>query len=324
MKKLWKLYVASAIIVFVLPAIILIPYSKKQQRKISDDPTVSTVNEENVVPTELTVTVVDENQVVQSFSVDEYLVGVVLSEMPADFEPEALKAQAVVARTYTLRRKDKIRKHDTADICTEPGCCQGYISPDDYLKGGGSEASVEKIRNAVTSTRGIVVTYQGELAEATYFSCSGGKTEDAAAVWGSDVPYLQATQSPGEEKATHFTDTVHFTATQFREKLGRDMEGAPANWVENISYTEGGGVDVMRICGVDYKGTELRNMLGLRSTAFRLTAVGDTITITTKGFGHRVGMSQYGADAMAVQGASYEEILTYYYNGVEVSTYQEG
>lgn len=267
------------------------------------------------------ISVVDEQGNVHNMEMGEYLTCVVLCEMPANFEPEALKAQAVVARTYALRRQKKGSKHPNGDICMDASCCQGYISVEEYLASGGQKDAVDKIRSAVEETEGEVLLYDGELIEATYFSCSGGLTEDASAVWGSDIPYLQATESPGEEKATHYTDTVQYSTEEFADRLGRSIETSPSSWIENVTYTAGGGVENMRICGVDYPGTELRSLLGLRSTAFRLSIVGDTVTITTKGYGHRVGMSQYGADAMAVQGKTYEEILKHYYQGVELSQY---
>lgn len=322
MRNGFKIAICAAIIAFVLPMLILRPNPKQKSKQSTEEATDQPKADTQVEQAELSVSVLDNDGIVQNFPLNEYLVGVVLSEMPADFELEALKAQAVVARTYTLRRKEIARKHDAADVCMDPGCCQGYRSTEDYLSKGSAESSVDKIRNAVNSTSGVVLTYQGELVEATYFSCSGGMTEDASAVWGSDVPYLKATESPGEEKATHYTDTVQFTSGQFSEMLGIQATGSPANWIEHVSYTNGGGVESMEICGSVFSGTELRKLLGLRSTAFRLTVVGETVTITTKGYGHRVGMSQYGADAMAVNGASYEEILKHYYQGVQISVYK--
>ncbi len=256
---------------------------------------------------------------IEQMELDDYLTKVVLCEMPADFEQEALKAQAVVARTYALRRLERGDKHADAAVCTDSACCQGYLTEEDFLSGGGSREQLEKVRSAVSETTGEVLMYQGALAEATYFSCSGGMTEDAKAVWGSDIPYLQAIKSPGEEQASHYTDTVSFAASDFSNKIGDKLSGQPETWVESTTYTQGGGVDTIRICGKDYKGTEIRKLLGLRSTAFVITAVGNRITITTKGFGHRVGMSQYGADAMAVKGSSYKEILDYYYNGTTIT-----
>ena len=235
----------------------------------------------------------------QQMSLREYLVGVVLAEMPADFEPEALKAQAVVARTYTRKRMEG-SKHEGACVCMDPGCCQGWKSVEDYLSQGGRAASVEKIRSAVAETDGLVLCYDGKLIDATYFSCSGGTTEDAVAVWGQDVPYLQSVQSPGEEEAPRFTDTVTFSPAQLAGKLGLSGTGDPAEWFGSVTYTDGGGVEAMVIRGQTFTGTQLRQKLGLRSTAFSVRASADAITITTRGFGHRVGMSQYGAQAMAL------------------------
>ncbi len=243
-----------------------------------------------------------------------YLVGVVLGEMPADFAEEALKAQAVVARTYALRRVTQGTKHPGGGVCTDYACCQAYTDPGQWE----DAAQVETIRAAVAATAGQVLVYEGALIDATYFSCSGGRTEDALAVWGADVPYLQATDSPGEEEAVHFTDTVTFTAREFAACLGKDLAGMPAQWFGTVTYTQGGGVEKLEICGEAYTGTELRERLGLRSTAFRLTVVGDHITVTTRGYGHRVGMSQYGADAMARKGSLYTQILTHYYQGTQI------
>ncbi len=254
---------------------------------------------------------------------EDYLIAVVLREMPASFETEALKAQAVVARTYALRRHTLGGKHPEASVCTNSGCCQGYYSPEAFLRDGGSKDSLEKVSNAVHATAGEVLIYDSELIEATYFSCSGGMTEDAAAVWGSEVPYLVATKSPGEEEAEYYVDTVTFTTTEFSERLGVSALVQSGVFVESVDYTAGGGVSQICICGKNFKGTTVRKKLGLRSTAFAISVVGNTVTITTKGFGHRVGMSQYGADAMAVQGSTYQEILTHYYQGTELITYAE-
>ena len=138
------------------------------------------------------------------------------------------------------------------------------------------------------------------------------------AVWGRDFPYLRATDSPGEEEAVHYTDTVYFTEKEFQNALGISLPGTPDGWFGFTTYTSGGGVNTIRIGGRDYKGTELRKLLGLKSTAFTVSANPKGVTITTKGYGHRVGMSQYGADAMAEGGSSYEQILSYYYQGTSL------
>lgn len=256
---------------------------------------------------------------VKEMDMDTYITGVVLAEMPAYFEEEALKAQAVVARTYARKAYVHGGKHGDGSVCTRSSCCQAYRSEADYLEEGGTQESADRIRSAVLATSGYVLTYGGVLIEATYFSCSGGSTEDAEAVWGADFPYLQAVDSPGEEEAAYYTDTVTFTAERFRTLLGAELNGSPENWFGEATYTAGGGVATMLIGEQSYQGTRLRSLLGLRSTAFEIAAEGQTITVTTHGYGHRVGMSQYGADAMAVTGSTYQEILAHYYQGTQLS-----
>lgn len=268
-----------------------------------------------------TVTVQHDDGTTEQMDLQTYLVRVVLAEMPTSFPKESLKAQAVVARTYAARRQVS-EKHPGGAVCLQASCCQGYREEKNYLKAGGSEEALEKVRRAVEDTAGQVLTYEGELIDATYFSCSGGSTEAAVAVWGSDVPYLQAVQSPGEEEAAYYTEELAFTAQDFAACVGFANEGDPEGWFADITYTDGGGVDRITIRGVEYRGTRLRSLLGLRSTAFQIRVDGNWIYITTHGYGHRVGMSQYGAKAMAEAGSSYEEILSHYYIGTSLEKWQ--
>lgn len=248
----------------------------------------------------------------------DYLKGVLLAEMPVDFDAEALKAQAVVSRTYALRRNTVGNKHPQGAVCTESSCCQAYRSVEDFLSNGGTEEMLNRITQAVESTQNQVLTYQGELIEATYFSCSGGRTEDALAVWGTDIPYLQAVDSPGEEGAAHFVDTAEFSVSEFAALLGISPSRADLG---AVTYTEGGGVATIMIGEKLFSGTQVRQKLGLRSTAFSIYKSGEKIYISTRGFGHRVGMSQYGAEAMAVRGSGYREILYHYYPGTQLTAY---
>jgi len=262
----------------------------------------------------VTIAVVHDGAV-QQMDLEEYVAAVVLAEMPAYFEVEALKAQSVVARTYTQKAYTTGGKHGDGSICTNPSCCQAYITESDYIDQGGTEENVDKIRSAVLATSGYVLTYEGQLIEATYFSCSGGSTEDAVAVWGTDFPYLRSVSSPGEEEAAYYTDTVTLTKQQLESALGVTLTESSADWFSSLTYTTGGGIHSADIGGKNFAGTQLRSILGLRSTAFDLTPGENCITITTRGFGHRVGMSQYGADAMAASGSTYPEILAHYYQG---------
>lgn len=259
----------------------------------------------------------------RTMELDTYLVGVLLGEMPATFETEALRAQAVAARTYTLRHSQSGEKHGKNTVCTDSTCCQAYFDPLDYVAAGGSEETVERMRRAVRDTENQVLFYGGELIEATYFSCAGGATEDAVAVWGEDYPYLQSVPSLGEEEALYYTDKKVFSAEEFQKALGIRLEGAVETWFGQATYTSGGGVETLPICGIPYRGTTLRTLLDLRSTAFAVSVEAGQIVFSTKGSGHRVGMSQYGANAMAKSGKSYRQILTYYYTDVEIVQYGE-
>ncbi len=263
---------------------------------------------------------VDFNGEVKRMDLESYLVGVVLAEMPTSFEDAALQAQAVVARTYALKRQQQRDHHSDGAVCTDHRCCQAYIAVEDYLNGMGYQEDVDKASRAVQATAGQVVTYESALIEATYFSCSGGRTEDAAAVWGEDYPYLQSVISPGEEKAEYYEDTAVFTKEQLEEALGRQLYGSAQDWIGWCTYTVGGGVDKFCFAGEIYKGTQLRQILGLRSTMFTIRAVEDGIEVTTCGSGHRVGMSQWGAEAMALAGSSVAEILAHYYPGTKLET----
>lgn len=327
MNKRWAEMILALLFGLGIPAILISVISSNSNVNSTDtSPMESTeaiiaTTEETQVKNQHKIHLLMDDNSIQDLEIEQYIISVVLQEMPADFEMEALKAQAVVARTYAMRRQAIGNKHEGASVCTNPSCCQGYCSIEQYLNNGGTQDEVDKITQAVTATTGEVLTYNGELVEATYFSCSGGMTEDAAAVWGTDIPYLQSTESPGEEQATHYTDTVSFASEKFSQLLGFTLSGKPESWFQDITYTDGGGVENIWICGEKFTGIELRKLLGLRSTCFTIAAVGDVISITTKGFGHRVGMSQYGADAMAVQGKTYADILAHYYCGTSLSGY---
>lgn len=317
MKRIWKEIVVALFMGGVVPGFLL--WFGAVLLEIQENKPVEIVVEQTVPMPETGYEIpVRTEESVEVQDLEAYLVGVVLAEMPASFEPDALKAQAVVARTYTLRANTTGGKHGDGSVCTDYACCQAYLDPQEYLNRGGTQESLSKIQSAVLDTQGQILTYEGKLIEATYFSCSGGSTEDAVAVWGTDYPYLQSVESPGEEHAAHYTDTVSFTPSQFQSALGVNLSGNPGTWFGDVTFTEGDGVDTMVIGGKTYRGTELRKKLGLRSTAFSVS-VGEHITITTRGFGHRVGMSQYGADAMAVTGSTFEEILAYYYQGTTLT-----
>ena len=327
MRKLEKDFLIAWVLGTILPALVLGLFLKLTDGRITtvtdatDSPTVTYAAGSTL---QLTIPVLWEDGTVTEMELEDYLCGVVLAEMPADFELEALKAQSVVARTYALRRLEQGAKHDAGAVCTDPACCQGYVHQEEFLKKGGTQAGISKVAQAVWSTAGEVLLYDGELIDATYFSCSGGRTEDAAAVWGSDVPYLQSTTSPGEENAAHYSDRLSLSVDSVETALGVILEGDPGDWFQIISYTAGGGVEKITVCGQEFTGVQVRTLLGLRSTNFTVIAGETEIEFDTLGYGHRVGMSQYGADAMAVDGSSYADILAHYYNSTTLVRYLSG
>lgn len=318
-KEVWLSILLTVVLPFAVFACLKEKTPMDQSAKESTEAELTETTEKPEEQQKAMITVLLQDETAVEMELESYLVGVLLGEMPSSFPLEAKKAQAVVARTYALRSCQSGGKHGEGVVCAEPSCCQCYRSTESYLADGGSDEAIEQARQAVAETSGQVLTYDGALIEATYFSCSGGRTEDAVAVWGSDVPYLQATDSPGEEDATHFVDTVILPTSDFFAKLGLEPPNPVANCIEDISYTDGGGVSQMRIAGTMYSGTQLRKLLGLRSTAISISIVGNQTVITTKGFGHRVGMSQYGAKAMAESGKTYDQILAHYYMGTELS-----
>lgn len=308
-----RVLLVPLLITLILPNLLLGLYSRQNY---SDERIVS---EERITVNAQLITVEDGNEIVE-MECDTYILGVLLGEMPADFELDALKAQAVAIRTYTLRSMIRGSKHPCAAVCTDSACCQAFIDPNSY---DGGEGKMEKVMQAVKETSNQVLTYQGNLIEATYFSCSGGKTEDAVAVWGTDVPYLKSVESPGEENAKNYLRTQQFDMNTFLLKLGLPKDLQLSEEDIRIDYSSGGGVVQMHIAGNLYSGVQFRTLLELPSTALSLEIADDQIVISTKGNGHRVGMSQYGAEAMAVSGKSYEEILAHYYVGTNLTTFTD-
>lgn len=254
-------------------------------------------------------------------SVHDYLVGVLAAEMPVSFEPEALKAQAVAARSY-LERCIASHKHDDADICTSPDCCQAYLSKKELKKEWGKSCDkyTARIEDAVSATDGEYLSYEGEAALAAFHSSSAGATEDSGAIWG-DTPYLVSVSSPEtKDDVPNYVSRVKLSELDFRDtvlylKPEADMTGEADSWVGKTVRNDSGRVKSVVIGGVKFSGTELRELFSLRSTAFKLKHADGAFTFTVTGYGHGVGMSQYGAQTMAKNGADYKEILSHYYPG---------
>ena len=255
----------------------------------------------------------------------DYLYSVVAAEMPAAFELEALKAQAVAARTYTVNKLAVISlAHPHTDMCSDITCCQAYITPEQARSNWGEHADFyeEKIRSAVAGTDGLVALYEGKAIDAVFHSSSSGSTLDAVSVWGGDVPYLKSVSSPegievpGWEQENVFTreEARQRTTARYPEAV---LPDAMADWFTNWNRFPNGTVDHVTLGGVTLRGTQVRSLFGLRSAAFTVET-GDALRFSVRGYGHGVGMSQYGANAMAKNGADFAAIIRWYYTGVDV------
>ena len=260
-----------------------------------------------------------------SLPLDAYLRGVLYAEMPPDFPDEALRAQTVAARTFVLRTM--VSGAHGGAVCDDSACCQAYLDEQALHEALGDDfdADMERAARIVRSTDGVVASYHGRLIDAVYFSCSGGRTEDASAVWGGDVAYLRSVDSPGEEAAAHYFDVTEVPLEAFCETIlmaapEADLTGTPDTWIGETQYTAGGGVASISIGGAAFSGTQLRALFSLRSAAFSVAVGEKSVAFETSGYGHRVGMSQYGASAMADAGASFSDILTHYYTGITLKT----
>ena len=262
---------------------------------------------------------------VEELTMADYLRQVVAAEMPASFEPEALKAQSCAARTYTVRLQNRGGKHENADVCTDSRCCQAYISPADAAAKWGEQGEVyaRKIADAVAATDGLGVLYGGEPIEAVFFSSAPGRTTDAVAVWGNSVDYLKSVDSPEGEEVPNYRTEVTLPASEVKALIlatypGADLSGKPEGWFTNLHTGESGAVSSVLVGGVTLTGNQLRGALGLRSPAFTIRYDGADFTFSVTGYGHGVGMSQYGANKMAREGAAFRAILEWYYTGTQV------
>lgn len=284
------------------------------------EPVSETLPETAYAPAPETVSVLCGGEVI-TMGMNEYLTGVVAAEMPASFPDEALKAQAVAARTYAMYCAAS-SKHGEAQVCTDFACCQAWQSDDTMREKWGADYDLfaEKIRSAVESTHGQYLSYQGQPVFAAFHSSSAGATEASGNVWNA-VPYLVSVESPESAKdVPNYVSVVDCAALDFRDTVlsecpNADFSGEESTWIREIVRDESGRVSYAVVGGVSIKGTELRQLFSLRSTAFTLEYKEGRFIFTVTGYGHGVGMSQYGASVMAANGAGYEEILMHYYPG---------
>ena len=260
------------------------------------------------------VTIYRKKGTVEQIELEEYLVGVVAAEMPASFNSEALKAQAVLARTYALKKISKVEK------LTDTVSTQAYIDKNEMQNKWGNEYSkyYNKIVSAVNSTKGQVVKYNGNYIEALYHSTSNGKTENAKEVWGQDIPYLKSVDSSWDKKTSSYLKIDNKEFNTLMKVLGINFDKNTN--IEILSRDESGRVSEVKVADKTYTGVEFRTLLNLRSADFDISVTDNGLEIITRGYGHGVGMSQYGANEMAKLGYNYKDIINHYYTNVKITS----
>jgi len=282
-------------------------------KKTTSGPTtnhkVNTTTESNV--SKRTVTIHRQSGKIETLELEEYVVGVVAAEMPASFNIEALKAQAILARTYALKSQ-KTGKKLTDTVST-----QAYIDIDQMKTKWGADFSkyYNKIKQAVSATTGQYIIYQGQIIDAVYHSTSNGYTEDAIEVWGHSVPYLKVVESPWDKSASSFLKTTF----QELENILKIFGITDLAEIKIIKKDTSGRVSKVQIGEEIYSGIDIRELLKLRSTDFEFELIDGRVKITTRGYGHGVGLSQYGANGMAQAGYNYDKILKHYYEGINIT-----
>lgn len=258
---------------------------------------------------------------IKTMKTEDYIRGVLMAEMPAEFELEALKAQAVAARSYMAEKRKNDSKdevHPDADVCTDSSHCQAYVSDKDAKTKWGKNASLyfKKCKNAIESTAGEIALFNNEPIKAVFHSVSGGRTENASDVWSGSVSYLKSVDSPGEEVAPKYESTAEFTMEEFKRILKAELGIEYTGNIGAVTRSEGGAVKTMEISGKSVKGTDIRKAFGLNSANFEIKFTDNAVEFSVLGYGHGVGMSQYGANHCAKQGMNYREILSKYYSGI--------
>ncbi len=336
MKKFFIYFVAFISICFILPALFT-------KRNIN---TFSNGLEENIQENNEQISNNNSNEVseynynkygtikllhkktneIEEVKIDDYLCNVVSAEMPADYELEALKAQAIVARTYTIYKVQN-KKHENADICDDSTCCQAWVSKENRLERWEEtkrEENWNKIQQCVNETKGKIITYNNQPINAFFHANSGGTTELPVNVWGgSGLPYLQVVQTAGEEGYTQYSSEVDLTQEELINKLKTKYEDIQIDFnndedVKIIEHTDSNRVKTVKFGNHELSGVETRTLLGLKSTNCEIKKENNQIKFLVKGYGHGVGMSQTGANTMAKQGNNCEEIIKHFYVGIEI------
>lgn len=289
--------------------------SKNVENYVNKEPKIiENTNSDNTTNSSMSeITIYRSNGSIINLNMTDYLIGVVSSEMPASFNLEALKAQSVLARTYALKAKQTGKK------LTDTVSTQSYIDIDQMKNKWRNSFNTyyNKIKNAVENTNGEYLSYNGNYIEALYHSTNNGKTESSLDVFGNYYPYLISVSSEYDKNASSYLRTINTPLDTISNKLGLNLNNDSV--ISILSYTDGGNIKEININGNNFSGKKVRELLGLRSADFDISISDNNANITTRGYGHGVGMSQYGANGMANAGYSYKDILSHYYPGTTLT-----
>ncbi|WP_273130234.1 stage II sporulation protein D [Bacillus weihaiensis] len=308
-------------IILLIPTLLVTPFMDQSKGKLGEELTVAKKEVPVLAESPVDIPVYrSQLKEIENIPLEEYVVGVVASEMPADFELEALKAQALAARTYITKQmmNENALSAPEGSIVTDTQIHQVYKNVEELKKIWGKEYEdkINKITEAVAATQGQILTYDNKPIDALFFSTSNGFTENSEAYWKEEIPYLRSVESTWDEESPKFYDQKIISVQEFEKKLGVSIEEGTVGKITEL--TPGKRVAKVEIGGKTFTGKDIREKLELKSSDFTWELKGDSIVIETEGYGHGVGMSQYGANFMAVDGKNYEEIVSYYYKGTEV------
>jgi len=321
MKNLIPITLILSIFMLVLPLLAL-KEEEVEQKPVAENNTVYTASKIN---TDKFRVFMPESKEIKEMSAEDYILCVVAAEMPALYETEALKAQAVAAYSFACRRRAESKNKDY-DITADHTVDQSFISEAQLQDKWGDKAEdyIGKIRSAVKAVSGQAVTYKGDIALTLYHAISCGVTESSADIWGGEYPYLVSVDSNWDKLADNYLSKVTVSTEDFKEKLGSNIsfEGKEDSWIKITEITKNGSVKKLLISGKEFTGEEIRKLFDLRSLNFTVEFKDGSFEFSVKGYGHGVGMSQNGANYMAKQGSNYKEILEYYYKGCTVNDLQ--
>ncbi len=329
-----RFYKITAFIIAL--ALILVPLTEFKSDSVDSDQTrgenANGITENTTAQSETVKVFMRDDDLVLSINVEEYLVGVLAAEMLPTYHEQALCAQAVAAYTYLLCKKSEQEKSPDSSLkgaylSNDTATHQGYLTREERAEkwGDKAESYEKKLSQAVESVNGKVITYNGKPIIAAFHANNSGVTQSAKTVWGNDVPYLKSVNSIGDKLSPDCIKTVVMTASEVSQAVsalaGCELSGESDGWIKNVKNDENGYVVSLEIGGAKLSGLKARDALGLKSAVFTVETQDGGFRFTTQGYGHGVGMSQYGADYMARQGSTWQEIIKHYYTGVEIVDY---